>query len=358
MHVGTAAVPARMRPFDDEHARLTLDRRLPLVLGDRLVLRHPGSRRVLGGAQVLDADPPPLRRRGESARRRSALADLRPTGDVLVEVARRGAVKEQQLRRLGLLDQAAAPPADVRVVDQWWVHAPVHDAWQARLRTAVDTIHERDPLAAGLSRGAAVDLLALPDPALLDAVVRAAGLEQVGGHIRLAGNRPRSGPGRSGGGRVGEPAAGTSVPRAGGRRSRGAAPRCPGAGRRRAGRPDASAAGRRRAAADGARAGDAGAGPAGAAIHHQPGPRGPGHHPPGRHPTAGNPRRPRLDPAAGRRPSDGRAPAGSADTLSGTPRKLGALAGVGAVLMIRPDCKPSRPPCAQPAVNGTLDSAV
>jgi selenocysteine-specific elongation factor len=194
VHVGTAAVPARMRPFDDEHARLTLDRRLPLVLGDRLVLRHPGSRRVLGGARVLDADPPPLRRRGESARRRSVLADLRPTGDVLVEVARRGAVKEQQLRRLGLLDRAAAPPADVRVVDQWWVHAPVHDAWQARLRTAVETIHERDPLAAGLSRGAAVDLLALPDPALLDAVIRAAGLEQVGGHIRRPGTGTDLGP--------------------------------------------------------------------------------------------------------------------------------------------------------------------
>ncbi|MBX9641498.1 MAG: 50S ribosome-binding GTPase, partial [Mycobacteriaceae bacterium] len=40
-HVGTAAVPTRLRPFDDDHGRLTLDRHLPLVLGDRLVLRDP-----------------------------------------------------------------------------------------------------------------------------------------------------------------------------------------------------------------------------------------------------------------------------------------------------------------------------
>ncbi|MEX5300473.1 selenocysteine-specific translation elongation factor, partial [Kocuria sp. CPCC 205292] len=69
LHAGTAAVPARLSPFDDDHARLTLDRPLPLVLGDRLVLRDPGSRSVLGGAQVLDADPPALRRRGDRARR-------------------------------------------------------------------------------------------------------------------------------------------------------------------------------------------------------------------------------------------------------------------------------------------------
>lgn len=194
VHVGTAAVPARLRPFDDEHARLVLDRRLPLVLGDRLVLRHPGTRRVLGGAQVLDADPPPLRRRGDGARRLAALAGMRADGDVLAEVARRGAVPEDRLRRLGLLDSAATAPDGVRVSDGWWVHAPVYDAWQQRLRTAVSAIHERDPLAAGLSRGAAGDLLALPDQALLDAVVRDAGLEQAGGHIRVPGSRTDLGP--------------------------------------------------------------------------------------------------------------------------------------------------------------------
>jgi selenocysteine-specific elongation factor len=191
VHVGTAAVPARLRPFDDDHGRLTLDRRLPLVLGDRLVLRDPGSGQVLG-AQVLDAEPPALRRRGDSARRAAGLAGMDVGGDVAAEVARRGAVRQSHLRRLGLLgpgDPDPKPPAGVRALGGWWVHGPAYDAWRERLRTAVHDLHARDPLADGLSRGAARDLLGLPDEALLDAVTRDAGLEQDGGHIRVAGAR-------------------------------------------------------------------------------------------------------------------------------------------------------------------------
>ncbi|HEY5856783.1 MAG TPA: selenocysteine-specific translation elongation factor [Aldersonia sp.] len=191
VHVGTAAVPARLRPFDDDHGRLILDRRLPLVLGDRLVLRDPGSRRVLGGALVLDADPPPLRRRGDSARRAGVLAGMSAEGDVSVEVARRGAVREQHLRRLGL---TGTVPEGVRVEGDWWVHRATFAAWQRRLRTALTELHTRDPLADGFTRGAAVDLLGLPDAALLDAVVGDAGLEQARGHVRLASGRDDLGP--------------------------------------------------------------------------------------------------------------------------------------------------------------------
>ena len=189
VHVGTAAVPARLRPFDDDHGRLTLDRQLPLVLGDRLVLRDPGGQRVLGGALVLDADPPALRRRGDGSRRAAALSTMDAAGDVVAEVARRGAARESHLRRLGLLGTPEATPEEVRVLDGWWVHVATYDAWQQRLRAAVEELHTRDPLAEGLSRGAARDLLALPEQSLLDAVTRDAGLEQRGGHVRVAGGR-------------------------------------------------------------------------------------------------------------------------------------------------------------------------
>jgi selenocysteine-specific elongation factor len=194
-HVGTAAVPARLRVFDENHARLVLARGLPLVVGDRMVLRHPGSRRILGGAQILDADPPSLRRRGGGTRRRTVLSAMHPAGDVLVEVARRGAVREQHLRQLGLLDgPIEITSADVRVIDGWWVHEPVFRSWQQRLRSALEDAHQRDPLAAGLSRGAAVDLMSLPDPVVLDQVVHAAGLESGGGYLWLPGGRADLGP--------------------------------------------------------------------------------------------------------------------------------------------------------------------
>jgi selenocysteine-specific elongation factor len=182
--IGTAAVPARLRRFDDDHARLTLEHPLPLELSDRLVLHDPGGRRVLGGVQVLDADPPALRRRGDSAR---ALARMAAGADVASAVASRGAISERQLRLLGY--DCSQTPADVRVHDGWWVHAPTYDGWRRRLRAAVCELHQRNPLADGLSRGAARDLLGLPDEALLDRVVPEAELEQCAGRIRLPGSR-------------------------------------------------------------------------------------------------------------------------------------------------------------------------
>jgi len=190
VHVGTASVPARLRPFGADHARLVLDRHLPLVLGDRLVLRDPGSRTVLGGARILDADPPVLRRRGDGAHWAQRLAGMDPSGDVLGEVAARRAVQPDRLRRLGLLSgHDAEAPAGVQVIEDWWVHAPVFQSWQHQLRAAVQALQERDALAPGLSMGAARDLLKLPDEKLLSHVILGAGLEQDGGHVRIPGSQ-------------------------------------------------------------------------------------------------------------------------------------------------------------------------
>ena len=71
---------------------------------------------------------------------------------------------------------------------------PVFEAWQRRLRLSVQELAEKDPLSAGLSRGAARELLGPEGAALLDAVVREAGLERDGGFIRLPGARSDLGP--------------------------------------------------------------------------------------------------------------------------------------------------------------------
>ncbi|GAA1482152.1 selenocysteine-specific translation elongation factor [Gordonia sinesedis] len=190
-HVGTAALPARLRPFDAEHARLTLDRAVPLTPGDRIVLRDPGHR-VVGGGQVLDVDPPPLGRRGDAARRGDRLSTMDADGDLLAEIARRGAVDDTRLRRLGLIGgRSPEPPDGVRVTGRWWIDEQAVAAWAARLRSAVADLHRRDPLAAGLSRGAVVDLLALPDESLVDVVVAEAGLASTSGYVA----EPDSSPG-------------------------------------------------------------------------------------------------------------------------------------------------------------------
>ena len=194
VHIGTAAVTARVRPFGDDHARLTLDHALPLQFGDRLVLRSPGGRSVFAGALVLDVDPPVLRRRGDGARWTAQLEARPATGDPGAEVARRGAMRPDQLRRLGLRG-LELPPEGVDEVQQhglWWLHRPALQEWTRRLRQAVARKLRDEPLAPGLSEGAAVDLLQLldpplPDAALLPLLVRTAGLESHRGVLRPPG---------------------------------------------------------------------------------------------------------------------------------------------------------------------------
>src|SRR5690625_774797 len=69
VHVGTAAVTARVRPLGGHHARLILERPLPLAVGDRMVLRGSGSRSVRTGVPVLDGAPPEPSSRGDGSRR-------------------------------------------------------------------------------------------------------------------------------------------------------------------------------------------------------------------------------------------------------------------------------------------------
>lgn len=182
-HVGTAAVTARVRPLGADHARLTLDRALPLAVGDRLVLRGSGSRAVYAGVQVLDVDPPALDRRGDGARRAHALEQLPLAGDIAVEVRRRGAIRAQLLQRRGI--HVPDPlPEGVQPVGRWLVDAEALEGWTEQLRQAVDAHARANPLAAGLPAKAALDSLRLPDESLLEPVVRAAGLEHADGRLR------------------------------------------------------------------------------------------------------------------------------------------------------------------------------
>jgi selenocysteine-specific elongation factor len=58
-YAGSGEHRVRLRPLDAEgrFARLRLDASVPLAPGDRLVLRDPGSRRTVAGAEVLDVAP-------------------------------------------------------------------------------------------------------------------------------------------------------------------------------------------------------------------------------------------------------------------------------------------------------------
>src|SRR5699024_11194818 len=93
VHIVTGSVLAHCRPFGPHFARCTLDRTLPLHIGDRLVLRGTGQHLITGGATVVDVDPPALRRRGAAKRRAETLAAVTESNHLAVDVQRRGAMK-------------------------------------------------------------------------------------------------------------------------------------------------------------------------------------------------------------------------------------------------------------------------
>ncbi|MEP9395515.1 selenocysteine-specific translation elongation factor [Gordonia sp. VNK1] len=198
VHIGTSAQPARLRPFDTHHARLNLHHALPLIVGDRMVLRDPGTR-IVGGARILDADPPDLRRRGDGTRRATLLASMQSTPSVEAEVSRRGVVRVDHLRRLGLIGGSDPsddpPPESVRAIGGWWADATALADWARRLRTAVDATHREDPLSPGLSRASVPTLLGIPDDAaIVDAVIGEAGVDHLDGHLAARGRTAHLGP--------------------------------------------------------------------------------------------------------------------------------------------------------------------
>jgi selenocysteine-specific elongation factor len=101
VHIGSATVGARLRRLDGAAVRLRLARPLPLRVGDRLLLRDPGARRVLG-ADVRDVDPPELRRRGAARVRAAELAEQPAGADgAAADLARRRIVRAADFAAMG-----------------------------------------------------------------------------------------------------------------------------------------------------------------------------------------------------------------------------------------------------------------
>ena len=196
VHLGTADVPARCRRFDDDHARLTLSRPLPVRIGERLLLQVASARTVHSGVVILDVDPPQLNRRGHGPRRAETLARSPVTGDPVAEVRRRGAVKASALHRMGFqVPQVLG--TELRRLGDWLIDAAQLARWTAELRSVIEQHMEQDPLSAGLSEGAAVDHLDLPVRALLAPLIQEAGLRQEAGRITSMEARRDLGPAES-----------------------------------------------------------------------------------------------------------------------------------------------------------------
>jgi selenocysteine-specific elongation factor len=176
VHIGSARVLARVRflgPEGTRFARLTLRETLPLHVGDRLLLRDPGSAEVtILGATVLDVTPPALVRRGAAAaagRELAAWPDVPAGADLL---RRHGLLQASAVAAMGVTagDVASLPPP---VTASGWLADPARWTELGRQLAEVVTAHaRRDPLAIGLPPEAARAILQLPDRSLVEALAR------------------------------------------------------------------------------------------------------------------------------------------------------------------------------------------
>ena len=163
LHVGTAAVAARVRPLGADSARLTLAQPLPLRIGDRALLRDPGTRRIPAGITLLDVRPPALRRRGAATARAAELSAIDATPDGIAELRRRGLVRREELIAMGVPEPVGVPHAAGWLVDPSLL---AHRA--SSLADAVAAHAAANPLEPGMPLETARQLTGMPDVRLVE----------------------------------------------------------------------------------------------------------------------------------------------------------------------------------------------
>lgn len=132
LHVGTAAVPCRLRvlgpdkltPGETGLVRLHLPTSLPLQPGDRFVIREHGRGETIGGGEVLDVDPV------------MRVSKARPDRSIARVIAERGWVTATMLERL------TGEPAEPTVGR--WVASP--EALATTLAAVAEAVAGAGPL--------------------------------------------------------------------------------------------------------------------------------------------------------------------------------------------------------------------
>ena len=165
LHLGSAAVAARVRPLGADTARLTLAHPLPLRIGDRGLLRDPGRHHISGGCTVLDVAPPALARRRAAAARAAVLAGLTGRPDEQSELRRRRIVRRDDLERMGVA--VSSPP----LAGDWLVEQTELARLHAELPRFVAAWHRAHPLEPGPPVDVVRQALRLPDRSLVHALL-------------------------------------------------------------------------------------------------------------------------------------------------------------------------------------------
>ncbi len=171
LHVGSARVVARVRPLGPGLARLSLTDPLPLHVGDRVLLRDPGSRRQHGYPATAarwcsTSHRRCCTRRGAAAAAARLLASWPAEPGAAELLARHGILRASDLLAMGITDHP------VPVTGEWLADP---DRWRSlshQLGEALASHAAAEPVASGMPIDTARAALDLPDRKLVLALAK------------------------------------------------------------------------------------------------------------------------------------------------------------------------------------------
>ena len=188
---GEHSAVLRVLDADGRYGRIRLDERVPLAPGDRLVLRDPGERDTVGGAEVLDAAP--------HGRARDALAYLALPLEQRLLAGHQWLAVDTLGPRAGLGTTEAAALADDLVrsgaavrVGRWLVDGDTVATLRTAAAAEVRAHHERAPLEPGVELGALATELRVDVDRLRAALADDGELVVERGYVRDAARRSRA----------------------------------------------------------------------------------------------------------------------------------------------------------------------
>jgi selenocysteine-specific elongation factor len=181
LHLGSGAWPVRLRQVDEGVAILDLPEELPLMMGDRFILRDTGRRMVVAGGRILDPAPTRPRQVKEYAPRLLASLTAGPDerASALLEV--RGKDSGANLAAHSGGGQAL----DGIVAGDLVMTSSVSDRFSAQLVKLVDEYHREHPLRPGLPSAEACSRLGVDPDTLAVLVSRSGSLDVDGSAVRM-----------------------------------------------------------------------------------------------------------------------------------------------------------------------------
>ena len=183
LHVGSAAHRVDITGLEGDTAVFQVDTHLPLMTGDRFILRDTGRRLVVAGGRVLDPAPPAGRRRAIAT---SKAIDPAAGPDEIAGALLAIRANDDFARLLAHSGGGMPPTGEViagRVVATKYL-----DSLEERAVMLVDEEHESHPLRPGLPMATLAGRLDV-EPAVAEAVVaRCDALQRIGPDVARVGH--------------------------------------------------------------------------------------------------------------------------------------------------------------------------